>query len=261
LGWGYRGHDDFERRAAEFLADGIRLRQHVEFVGAGDEAALLQWLESLPGGDRAVAGGLATVTRLDDALVLDLEGAVVPGASADRWAKSVEDALGRGFAGLRRIVDATSLARTPEHRDALAEYEHLVDRLAAVQPAGALCGYDLDELGEAANELVCVHPLTDPTSGPFRLFATSQGHVAIAGDLDLATRRLFAGTVTRLLPRLDADPLVIDLSGVGYVEHNALTALERVARERGISIALHNVDQVIAQVVDLLGLRHVQLER
>lgn len=261
LGWGYRGRDDFDRRAAEFLADGVRLRQRVELVGEGDEAALRERLQSLPGGEEAIAEGLAGVQPLDDAVVLDPEGRVVPAASVERWAKAVEDAVGSGFTGLRSIIDATCLARTPEHRDAHAELEHLVDRVSAIQPAGALCGYDLDQLGEAASELICLHPLTDPISGPFRLFATSEGHVAISGDLDLASRALFARTVTRLLPRLDGDPLVIDLSAAGYVEHNALAVLDRVAAERGISLALRNADQVIAQVVELLGLRHVHLDR
>lgn len=258
LGWGYRGRDEFDARAAEFLADGLAQQQWVELVGDGSRDELEQRLCALPGGAEALEAGRAGVLPIDDAHVYDNSGVVDPKASVERRVAAIDEATGRGFSGVRGIFDATALVPTPEHREAFTELEHLLDQKMAVLPVSALCAYDLDQLGSHADELVCLHPFTDASNGQFRIFATGEGRLALCGELDLANRELFALVCTRLLPRLEGE-VVIDIGGVPYVEHNALVLLDELAARRDAPVVLRNADTLVRHVTDLLRLDHLQV--
>lgn len=262
LGWGYRGVEEFDTCAAPYLADGQSKGQWVEYVGEGSRDELEVRLKALPGGAEALADGTAAATPVEEFYAFAAPGIVDPVAAVERRAKATKDAVDRGFSGIRVIVDATSVARTEEQRRAFARFEHLLDKQMATEPVSALCAYDLDQLDPAAAaELICLHPFTRAGASGFRLFATDEGGLALAGELDLGTRALFERTLERLEATLDDGELLLDLDGVGYLEHNVLVALEGLAVRRRTTVRLTSQDPSLAHMVDLLGLDHVTVDR
>ena len=258
LGWGYRGQAELHERAAEYLDDGLAQGQWVELVGEGGTEVLRERLASLPGGARALAQGRASVCPVEDFYVFARDGVVDPEASVVRRAGATYRALGRGFAGFRTIVDATAVTRTAEGREAFARFERLMDARMSVLPVGALCAYDLDELGPAADELICLHPLSGPGAG-FRLFALDGGAtLGLGGELDLSTRAVLHVTLARLLSE-PAPALRLDLSAVRYVEHVVLLDLDGLAGERGRPVTLTSCQPVVRRLVGVLGLEHLSV--
>jgi anti-anti-sigma regulatory factor len=258
LGWGYRGQAEILERAAEYLADGLAQGQWVELVGEGGTAALRDRLASLPGGEQALAQGRASVCPVEDFYVFAGGGVVDPEASVVRRAGATYRALGRGFAGFRTIVDATAVTRTAEAREAFARFERLMDARMSVLPVGALCAYDLDELGPVADELICLHPLSGPGAG-FRLFSLDGGaSLGLGGELDLSTRAVLHRTLARLLSE-PAPALRLDLTAVRYVERAVLLDLDDLAAERGRPVTLTSCQPVVGRLVDVLGLEHLSV--
>jgi anti-anti-sigma regulatory factor len=258
LGWGYRGRAELLERTAEYLADGLALGQWVELVGEGGRDALRERLASLPGGECALAQGRAAVCPVEDFYVFTRDRVVDPEASVVRRAGATYRALGRGFSGFRTIVNATAVTRTAEAREAFARFERLMDARMSVLPVSALCAYDLDELGPVADELICLHPLSGPGAG-FRLFSLDGGAtLGLAGELDLSTRSVLHVTLERLLAE-PAPPPRLDLSAVQYVEHDALLALDELARQQGRVVTLTSSQRVVARLLDLLSLQHLSL--
>lgn len=260
VGWAYRTPLEFRRRAAEYLADGLALGQRVEVVAAGPVRAVEDLISSLPGGRAALDEGAAAAFSLDDAPTW--RGGVPSDPRAAlrdrerRWRAWTED----GYRGVRVIVDATDLARTPADRDALATFEALSDGRLAAGSGGALCAYDASVLGDRAGELTCLHPFTDTRSAPFRLFSDGDGGLAMAGDVDFHGLPLFEVALRRVLAVHDGDELRVDLSGVDFLGHRALLALEHGARASRRTIVLRHAKGVVSRIVGLIDTPALRVE-
>lgn len=262
VGWGYRTQDEFDARAGEYLADGLAQGQCVVFVGSGTREQLTERLRGIPGGATALAAGCVGVRSIEEFVVLTPDGVVDPEASLARARSAVQLVLDRGFTGLRGIIDATAIVRTEEQRDALARLEHRPDRLMGAAPVSAFCAFDLEILGPAAEELLCLHPFTN-TDGGFRFFTGEDGSLVLTGELDLATRTLFEVTSRRLESALGDEPagdLVIDIGEVDYLEHNALLSLDRLGERGRRSVVLRDAHPSIARIAGLLHLPHTRIE-
>jgi anti-anti-sigma regulatory factor len=262
LGWGYRDRSELWARAAEYLADGLELNQSVQFVGAGNPDELRAQLTGIPvlaarpDFDRI---GIATV----DAYYIFEPGRDVIDVDVmlNRYVSMADEAVANGYTGFRAAVDVSSVARTHEQREAFARLEHLVDQKMAVLPFSALCAYDISQLGPAAAELLCLHPLASPGAAPFQLYAEPDAGFALAGDIDAASDELFTTALQRIWQLTADDPLVIDARDLRFIAHRQLMALDELASRDGRGIVLRTEQPVLARLAALVDLRNVRVQR
>ena len=262
MGWGFRNRPEFLTRAGEYIADGLRHHQLVAYVGEANTERLqaeldaMPQLTGLPGRDEiAVFSAADYYPFVPGTDVLDAEEAVL------RYLAAARDAVARGYTGFRAAVDATSVARTAEQREALTEVEFLVDRQMAVLPFSALCAHDITELGAAAAEVLCLHPFVNDVAVRFQVFADPVAAMSfvLTGELDAANRSTFATTLERIWPLSQADILHIDATGLSFIDHRSLMVIDGVARRHRQSVALHTAAPVASRLIELLELSAVSV--
>jgi MEDS: MEthanogen/methylotroph, DcmR Sensory domain len=260
LCWAYRDRAEFRARAAEFMADGIAAGQWIEYVGSGSTDALRAELIELEGinADGASVG----VSPVGDFYRFTGHGDVVdPVAAVAARVDATEKALSAGYTGFRAVVDATAVVRSAKQRDALARYEHLLDREMCVRPVSALCAYDAGELGSAAvAELACLHPLASSGSAPFQLHAERGVGFALVGDIDLSCDELFATTLRHVVPLLCGPELVVEGRAVEFIDHRRLLMLAEATQRAGATVVLRNAPGTAARVIEVLKLPGVRVE-
>lgn len=261
LGWGYRDRAEFLIRAAEYIADGLEHNQWVEYVGEGSPEALRAELATMPG----------VAERLDDIVVTPALKfyAVAPGsdvvdpetAVATRVA-AVEKAIANGYTGFRAVVDATTVARRPDQRNALSCFEFLIDKQMAVLPASALCAYDTSQLADDAQAMVCLHPFVNKGSATFRLYAEPDAEMtfALTGEIDAASQEVFGTALRRVWPLSDGDTVRIDAQELEFISHPQLFLLEECARLHNHKVVLWTSQPVPTRLVDVLDLANVRVD-
>lgn len=260
LGWAYRDRDEFFLQAGRYVADGLAHGQWVEYVGAGDRDTLRAELTRLPGAagldlDQVATSGLEEFYDFPaDSHVID------PDAAVRRRVAATEAALAAGYSGFRAVVDTTAVATTAPQRAAFARFEYLIDQKMAVLPVSALCAVDQRVLGDAAAELACLHPLTSPGAASFRLYTEPAVDAALAGEIDLVGRDAFTAALSRLGPLGLTDTLVLDATGLEFIDHHGLEALDRYAREHGRHLVLRTDREVVSRLAHLLELPRVRVE-
>jgi anti-anti-sigma regulatory factor len=183
-----------------------------------------------------------------------------PAAGLAAYAQATEQALAEGYTGLRVAADVTTLLRTPAQVDAFARYEIQVDRYVRTHPFSALCAFDRVRMGdEAADQLACVHPVSD---APFRLFTphAGRGDAALAGEIDETTRALFLQALDRAALRAGGDELVLDGHDLAFIDHNSLLHLDAHARALGTTAVLRTAVPAAARLAGLLELTSLRVE-
>lgn len=243
----------------EFLADGIALGQRVRYVATG---RVEQHMEMLRGLAR-LGGGRRDAVQAVSLEAMYRTGAVVePAAQVRAYAAATDEAVADGFTGLRVAADATPLAREPEQLEAFTRYEHLVDRYMTRRPFAAMCAYDSAELGATAvTQLACMHPVATVDSTPFRLHATADADAALSGELDMASRTVFPVALERIGAGTHDGELVVDASGLTFIDQHSLLALDGFARRRGVTVVLRDGWPGAVRLIEILEIRHVRVER
>lgn len=259
LGWGCRGQEEFRARAAECIADGLTANQCIEYVADRDRRSLRADLSEL-GFDDAVKSGQIHVTPVEDFFVFAAGGAVDPHAMIAKRLAATDHAISTGYSGLRAVVDDTPVARTPEQREALACFEHLLDREMLTSPSSALCAYDTTVLRDAAGELICLHPFVGGGAVGFRLFAEQDVGFALAGEIDVTDGDTFVTAVGRVLKLPARGPLIVDANGLEFTTHHQLLALDRHARAAHRQVVLRTGQPVLGRLAQLLELTNVSVE-
>ncbi len=259
LGWGYHDRQEFGMRVAEYLSDGIAYNQRIEYVGAGSRNALCVELTELGFGEH-VRSGRIRVSPAEDTYefcpgteVIDAEGTV-----AERVA-ATEQALSDGYSGLRAVIDAVSVARTPEQRAAWAHFEYLIDQEIAALPLSAMCAYDLVALGAAAAELLCLHPLAGEGTVGFRLFAEPGFSFVLAGEIDAADNDAFVTALQRVWRWQPPGPLLIDARALNFITHHQLARLDDLARADDRDVVLLSDQGIVSRLAELLRLTHLRV--
>jgi anti-anti-sigma regulatory factor len=263
IGLAYRGRTEFVRRAAEYIATGIRNNQFVVYAAAGNRTTLEAELAAIPGMSGCLESDGVKIMSADDYYayrpgtdIIDAERAVA------QYLKGTQRAIDHGYNGFRAVSDVTPVARTPAQRDALAQVEYLVDQQMALLPFSALCGYDTCRLGSAADELVCLHPFVSKGSVAFRLYAEPDAEVdfALAGEIDAANRDVFATTLQRIWPLVEGHTVRIDAQELGFISHQQLNMLEKRASKHNRKVVLSTNQPILSRIVDLLDLTNVRVE-
>lgn len=155
------------------------------------------------------------------------------------------------------------MARTAAQRDELAALEYLVDRHMAVSPFSALCAYNLTELGDAAGELICLHPYVADDTTAFRLFAdidTEQGCV-VSGEIDAASTHVFGTTLSRVWPLTEGREIHVDATGLEFIGQRQLRLVDELAGRHGQQVVLLTDRSVAGRLVEVLRLQHVRVQR
>lgn len=258
LCWAYDEPAEFCSRAREFLADGLALGQRVWYLGDCDTDAWWDDLQNLPGLNR---------DRVPNAVQVDSLGnpdtaAVDPIGQVRAFAAGMQDALAAGFTGLRLVTESTLRLRTPEQLDAWACYELLADRYMTTLPFSALCAYNRTEVSEEAiAQVACLHPTVNGDSVPFRLYSTCGAAASLSGELDATSRELFATALRRADLRPVDGELIIDATGLDFIDHRNLITLAAHARSCHATVVLRTGPATsAARIVEILGLNDVRVE-
>ncbi|NES14873.1 MULTISPECIES: MEDS domain-containing protein [Micromonospora] len=248
-----------DARAVPFLAAGLAAGERVALIAPGSRDELARRLGRLPGRDAALRRGALRLLSIEQMYRSDA--VIDPLAQVRAYDAATTEALAAGYAGLRVLAYATPLVRTPAQRDAFTRYEHLIDRFMRHRPMSAICAYDRRELGDAAiAELACMHPETN-ADVLFRLHATAgEAVVALGGELDPSNHRLFAAALDRADPRPADGRLVVDATGLRFVDHRSLLHLRDHARRHGATLVLRTAHPAAARLAELLDLPEVRVE-
>ena len=260
LAWGYRGRDEFGARVSEYFADGLQTNQRMEYVGDGSREALCAELADI-GLSEGVKSGRIRATPAEDAYEFRPGSDVVDAAATIvEWVAATEQAIVDGYSGLRTVIDAIAVTRTPEQRNAWASFEFLIDQEMAVLPSSAMCAYDLASLGAVAKELMCLHPFVAKDAVDFRLFAEPGVGFALEGEIDAGNHGIFATTLERIWQLVEGDPIVIDARGLDFVTHHQLRMLDEYARAEQRDVVLRTDQRIVARLIELLELTNVRVE-
>ncbi len=253
----HRDVAEYHRRAAAFLADGLREGLRVAYTAThGMEAARAE-LADLDDVDRLVAGGAVQILPVQE--VYGPGGPVDPERVVAAYAAATEAALADGFRGLRVSADATELVRTPEQQDAFARAEILADQYMADHPLSALCGYSVTLGEDTAAEFAALHA-PGPSEDTFvRVFGCADGALGLAGEFDLATVPVLDRLLTRLRPGADAGALVVDMAAVDFHDHKLLIALDDYGRTRAVALSLRSTPRLTARLLEMLAMTDVHL--
>lgn len=259
LCWIYDGHGSFLNEAVQFLAEGVRLGQQIAYVGDHSLEQLRAHLAGLGDVDALVASGQFSVLSI--AAVYEPVRDADAVAQAEVYATAVANAMANGFDGLRVAADATSLVRSRNGLDEFARYEHVVDRLMADGLRfSAMCGYDGSVLdASAAHELASIHPLTGGTDPTFAMFALDDDVVAAVGEIDAMNADTFGTTVRRILAAHNGDAVTVDGSGLAFIDHNGLRALDGAAAAAGVRVRLVGAPSVAMRLSTIVPLAHVEV--
>lgn len=265
--WVFDDPECYHARLIEFFADGLDLGLRLAYFSDGPPDRLPHDLRGLDGVDELTARGALQFHSVDDVYG---SGPVDPDVLLENCAAATDEALAAGFRGLRVAADATSLLRTAEQRDAFARWERRLDQYMLRHPVSALCAFRGDELGsDAAAEIVCLHPLIRPETSPYQLFSTTTADgadtadfagVGLRGELDLLALDLLTRTLNRAVGPVPAPMWVIDATGLGFIDHLNLVALDDFARCRDTTIVLQTVLSGPARLARILRLNSVQVE-
>jgi hypothetical protein len=240
--WLYDDDAELRRVAAQYLADGVTLGQRLLYVGGGEVEKLRADLALLGGADRLEASGRLQVASLE--AIYDIDAIADIQERLATYAAATEGAVADGFTGLRVLAEVTALAANPAGWDAHAAWEWVADGYMAREPMSALCCYDRRVLPEEiARMLACVHPAgnADDPYVPFRLFGRADGFV-LEGEVDCFS----AGLLRRALAAAP-EGVELDLAGVRFMDHHAVTALSEA------SVRVRSTPPLVQRICGILG--------
>jgi anti-anti-sigma factor len=249
--WVYDHAGELARLAESFFSEGLELGQRLMFVGGPETEAVIQDTEPTRS---LLHDGLLAVAPFD---------AVYPGgrrmAVADQWAlysHAAAQALADGFTGLRVLAEVTSLAAGDDWTG-LAAWEAYADRRMAGGNLSALCCFDRRVVSDQALAgIASVHPVADrrlQSLVPFRLYGEVDA-LALAGEVDAFSTPMLDQLLG--LAVTDGDDVVLDLSGLQFVDHHGLRVIYehvRRARAAGGDLTLRGESATFRRLTDLLG--------
>lgn len=257
----YDHADGFVARAAAFLAEGLDMGNQVCYIRAHDtdESADVLGILRDAGFTEALDSGAARVDSLGTSY--PTASGQGPAAQVQVYAAATQAALRQGYTGLRVAAEVTDLVSTPSRLDAFARYEILIDRYIAHGPFSAMCGYDRRRLDDhAISQLACLHPIGGDDAAPFRWHAGRRADVRLSGEPDSACRELFVRVLDRTTIELGKQQLIIDATGLKFVDHRAMGALEDFAAARRVHVLMYTRLRTAARIRELLDLKYVAVE-
>jgi hypothetical protein len=256
VAWFGDGARDLYSVATAALADGARRGEKLMFVAEDPDPARLNGVYGL---ERLLESGQLELVGID--AVYGSGNAFSADAQLATFQGVLADALADGYRGIRVVADNTPLVRGDAdsfHR--WLAWEQLTDRFQAASMVTGVCFFDHAALSdERKADLAALHPVrsASPVEPPFSLVSDGDG-VWVSGTLDASSAAQFR----RILGTAPIDrPLVVDLSGVEFVDRDGLLVLaESASADRPLRV---RGDGHLRQLVSLVGgaTRQLQFER
>ena len=257
----FEGESEFTTAVVGFLSEGLTRGEQVGYFGWGNRDELRRRLRGLGDVDELEDGqGALLVTSLDEHYRRDR--VPDPATRLAFWSDATDRSLAAGFMALRVVTETTPWLNLAEQRDRFLRSEGLLDRYAHEHPLTLMCACDGSILDrDAVAEIASIHASTLGVSSPFHLHAAQGADFALRGETDTFTAPVLA-RVLACLPRVDATPeLVIDASGLDFIEHRSLLTLEDLSGRLGLTaLILRDAPAPTGQLIELLGLHLVRVE-
>jgi hypothetical protein len=247
--------------AGSYLSEGLARGEQVGFFGWGTGEKLRDPISGLAGGDDLIKRGAVRVTSFDRHFRPDEP--PDPASLLAFWSDATDGALEAGFPGLRAVAQTTPWAQLRhDHRAVFLQGEQLINRYRLVRPFALLCACDGSVLeAEALVETASIHPRTEGVATPFHLYATALNELEALGEMDALSVPLLERVLDSVPPVDPERELVIDATGLGFIDHHSLLALERHAERHGWrAVMLRNASDTARRLVDLLELRRLRAE-
>ena len=246
--WFGDGIDDLYELATRALGTGARRGEKLLFGAEQRDADRLRARGEM---DRLLASGQLQVLATDT--VYSAHAALDPADLISMFERLLDDAISSGYRGLRVVADNTAWAADGEEAfSRWLTWEHMADRFQASSGATGICYFDRTRLaGERQMALASLHTARGASTPPppFTLTAGPEGTSILAGELDLYSADAFARVVVAAPSEA---PLVVDLSGVEFIDHRALLVLARAASPSRPVRLLHAAP-MHRKLVELLG--------
>jgi anti-anti-sigma factor len=142
-------------------------------------------------------------------------------------------------------------------RDQHALVEQATDELCASRPLSVMCQYSTSEAAPAVGPLSQAHG-AGVREQKLRAAPAPDG-VGLAGELDASNWDLLRSVLAASTTAVDADPFVVDLSEVDFVDLPGARALLLGTvgyRDRGGRVQLRAPQRHVAQLLRLVGFEH-----
>jgi anti-anti-sigma factor len=187
-------------------------------------------------------------------------GPIDPDRMLSALSRTVDDALGDGFAGVS-IAEDVNWPGQMSGVERLVEYERQVDEVLAERPAHALCLYDWRRLpDDLLDEALATHryvagKLPVPSPSRFRVLPQPDGSFRLAGELDIAEADLLAEVLDR--SSSGADQVDLDLGDLRFIDVAGMRALCRPALRGTARVVLHRPGRLVRKVLELLDVEGI----
>jgi anti-anti-sigma regulatory factor len=178
----------------------------------------------------------------------------------------LQTARAEGFLGVRLVGDMGWVQDMPPGIALLLDYEAQANRLYMDAHVSGICLYDRRRVDrDIMAQVVCAHPATAtpmPGGGAgwrplLRIRRTWQPYgVVLTGEADYSNRLALAAALDAVREALpdSSTPLVIDVSGLQFVDVATTRRLARLAADTPRGIQIVGADGLVARVLDLFGL-------
>jgi anti-anti-sigma factor len=180
--------------------------------------------------------------------------------------REVEDLVARaeaeGYQGLRLITDMGWAVTDPAGAERLPWYEARINQAYLSGRVLGVCLYDQRAFdGHLLHRIGSAHPATiplgeDSTWVPLlRIQRPRPDVLRLTGEIDLTNRAALAGALESAVGDLPAGtPLVVDASGLRFMDAATVGVLSRVAQASPGGLRLTGCRRAVRVVVDYLGL-------
>jgi len=234
------------------------------FSAAAERGELMVFVSDDPDPQRLA--GLAGAGELSARGALQLHSVAetygdISDAAAQRavFEELLESSLAEGYTGISVVADNSMLVAGDEDEYAAwLNWEATADALQATRPVGGVCYFDRRRVSpERLADLAVMHPVlsADFAAPSFQIFADGDG-IRVVGALDYFC-------IERLRRVLAAAPNVteraLDISGVEFIHHGALGALNDLAGNDR-TVRLSGANEIVQRVWKLLDLASPALE-
>ncbi|HEY7718801.1 MAG TPA: STAS domain-containing protein [Pedococcus sp.] len=268
--WVYDGAEGVRPLLAAYLAEGMRLRERLLYVGAGPREVLVDELTDLPGRDALLREGVlgvccfaeleVPVPTVDGVRAEPPAGTlpvVGPRLPAEAFRRFATDAVAAGHVGLRLALDVTTLLAEGAITPRLVDAELAVATAFSVDHATALCLVDRSRAGSGARVTARLHRIqhlegVEPT---FALVPTP-GVVHLVGEVDTTTADDL-GRALAAYADATTGPLALDLLDLDFIDVAATRALalfERRMAAVGRSVSFAGVGPAAATTLRAFAL-------
>ena len=132
MAWSFGSPEEFEAQSTVYLAEGVRVHEHLMFVA--DDPKPAEWTTDLIASGQLVVASTSEV--YGTARIVDAE------AQRDMFEGELANALHDGYTGIRVAADNTSLIAAPDGLYAWMVWESVGDEFMAHHPVSGLCAFD-----------------------------------------------------------------------------------------------------------------------